>query len=64
MAEDQKNDQQTKGDKPEEKELSSGDDSGQGRPRRDDHALPKGPGRNTFGTHGGPKEKKAPGSEE
>lgn len=44
-----------KGARPENtKAFSSGDRSGQGRPRRDDHVFPQGGGRSEFGTHGGP----------
>lgn len=56
MAEDQEK-KGSEGERPEEKSASSGDTSGRGRPRRDDHVLPQGGGRSEFGTHGGPNGK-------
>lgn len=57
-----------KGDRPEDKEFSSGDRSGQGRPRRDDHVFPQDGGRSEFGTHGGPNgeggQREAPSEKE
>lgn len=58
MADDPKKEKHFDGNQPEDKKISSGDRSGKGRERRDDHVLPEGPGRNTFGTHGGPKEER------
>ncbi len=64
MADDTKKGQQFEGSRPEEKKISSGDRSGQGRERRDDHVFPEGAGRNEFGTHGGPGQKRAPANDE
>lgn len=50
--------------KPERKSGSSGDHSGQGRPRRDDtEVFPQRRGRDEFGTHGGIVRKEAPSEE-